>query len=104
MPLKASQPVRPHVPPDDPDDEAPDLDIHHLADLANLPLDDDEAAAMVEACQEVLEAFGLPEVEGELPEARTVATFEDEVEACQPATVDAIVDAFPRRDGRHLIP
>lgn len=80
------------------------LDVEHVAELANLPLSEEEAPAMAEACQEVLEAFGLPEVEGRLPASRPVATFEDDPEICQAATVEAIVEAFPRRDGRHLIP
>ncbi len=80
------------------------LDIKHVADLANLPLAEEEAAAMAEACQEVLEAFGLPEVEGQSPASRPVTTFKDDPEICQADTVEAIVEAFPRRDGRHLIP
>ncbi len=92
--------------PDDPDRPpgSARLDVEHVANLANLPLSDDEVPAMTAACQEVLEAFGLPEVDGEVPDQRPVPSFEDAPEPCDPAIVDAIVEAFPRRDGRHLIP
>lgn len=80
------------------------IDVEHVAELANLPLSDEEVPTMADACQEVLEAFGLPEIEGRPPASRPVTTFEDDPEICQATTVEAIVEAFPRRDGRHLIP
>lgn len=80
------------------------LDIEHLARLANLPLDEAETDALEAACAHVLEAFGLPEAEGEVPLGPPVRLFEDVPRAWDPEGIEAILAAMPQRDGRHLIP
>lgn len=84
----------------EPDPEA--LDLDHLADLANLPLEDDEREDLREACHEVLEAFQLPDTDAEPPREARAARLGDEPEPWPEDECEAILDEAPRRDGRHV--
>lgn len=86
-----------------PDATAP-LDVAHIAKLANLPLTDEEREALAADCAAVLEAFSLRDVEPVTEDERTAPTFEDLPDPWPEAGVEAIVEGFPKRDGRHLEP
>lgn len=78
------------------------LDLDHLAELANLPLDEDEPEEMAEACRDVLATFQLEAVEEPEDEAGGLTPFADEPRPWPEEGVEAIVEAFPERDGREL--
>lgn len=84
------------------DEPAEALDVDHLADLANLPLDEEEKRELAMACQEVLDAFALPDVEPAEPDEEPTRWLDDEAEPWPEDGVEAILDEVPRRDGRHI--
>jgi Asp-tRNA(Asn)/Glu-tRNA(Gln) amidotransferase C subunit len=84
------------------EDRTASLAIDHLAELANLPLDEEERQAMAEACEELLDAFALDERQAPEPSEDVLDSFEDEAEPWPADEVEAIREAFPERDGREL--
>jgi len=100
--FKPSHAVSPRV-TDDADD-AREIDVDHVAELANLPLDDDEADDLEAACRDVLDAFQLEDVDAPDAHEPPSRTFPDEPEPWPRDEVDAIVDQFPDDDGRQLTP
>lgn len=81
-----------------------DLEIEHLADLANLPLEEDEEDALEGACQEVLDAFELPEAEPAPTDGADPRWLEDDAEPWPEQGIEAILDEVPRRDRREIQP
>jgi len=92
----------PLVPADETDPGS--LDVDHLAELANLELDEGEREQMAQACREVLSAFQLEDLGDETQAPAPVRTFPDEPEPWPEDGIEAIVRAFPDRDGRSLRP
>jgi Asp-tRNA(Asn)/Glu-tRNA(Gln) amidotransferase C subunit len=89
---------------DDGPETASELDVDHLADLANLPLDDGDREELAAACREVLDTFRLAEVDEEAQATGSVRTFADEADPWPEEGIEAILAAFPDRDGRLLRP
>lgn len=80
-----------------------DLEIQHLAELANLPLSDDEADTLQSGCEEVLEAFHVPQHEDPPEQDAHDAAFEDEPRPWPEDEVDLILEQAPDvDDGRHI--
>ncbi len=78
------------------------LDIDHLAQLANLPLSEEEKTELEGACSQVLEAFRLEDVEEDIGADQEGRWIEDEVHPWPAEEIEAILEAFPRREGRRL--
>lgn len=83
-------------------ENARSLEIDHLAELADLPLSDEEADRLEDACEEVLDAFALPDVEPAEDDREPERLFDDEPEPCPPEETEAILEQVPRRDGRQI--
>jgi len=84
------------------DDAGGELDVDHLAGLANLPLDEAERGELARACREVLEAFRLPDEEEPEDEAAPLGPVADDARPWPETEVEAIREEFPDRDGRSL--
>lgn len=88
--------------PDNDETGVRELDVDHVADLANLPLDEDEREEMEQACAEVLEALQLEGIDEAPDEEAPTRVFEDEATPWPEAGVEAILTEFPDKDGRQL--
>lgn len=83
-------------------DDARSLDVFHVADLAEVPVDEDEVDALGQAMAEVLDAFELPDVDPDGVTEGHQRLFDDEPRPCDEDEVEAILDQVPRREGRHV--
>lgn len=79
-----------------------ELDVARIARLANLPLTEDEETALRAACAQLLDAFSLADVPDEETPGRPCPTFEDAPVPWPEEGIEAILAAFPKREGRLL--
>lgn len=84
-------------------DEPPrSLDLEALADLANLPLTEEEGGSLRRDCRDVLEAFQLPSLDEAPSEKEAHVTFPDEPDPWTEEGVAKILDQAPSVEGRTL--
>lgn len=82
-------------------DEA-SIDLDHLAQLANLPLSEGERDALQNECQDVLDAFQIPESDDAPDENPRTPYVADEPDPTPREAADKLLHEAPRRDGRHI--
>ncbi len=79
-----------------------DVNIDHLAKLANLPLSDDERDALENECLDILDAFQLPDHDDGPDRTPQEPYLDDEPQPTPQDVADKILNEAPQRDGRNI--